>query len=279
MKKILLPILAFILFACSPNAPALQVTVIPKMTVTLPVTQTSTPTSTVVPTSVPDTATPTIEIPAYVENVKIVSNPLEFRRAPVIKTEDFPALAQVLMKRFLAGDLGEFPENSHYVPFYFSTSGFNYHGITKVLNPIVGNPNDLYGMDKRWYFLDSIYKEEGTGRMISHYFVQQKDGTPGQFFANFGPNPLSNISNKVLTKWALGGDDIWAMPVDFATMEGCLEFVPGDQDYCNDRLTNREKDLEVYKAWAATGMVPLEISSGRMKVVMQGQHVKKPLGN
>ncbi|MDD2921340.1 MAG: hypothetical protein PHQ36_03565 [Anaerolineales bacterium] len=48
MKKILLPILAFILFACSPNAPALQVTVIPKMTVTLPVTQTSTPTSTAV---------------------------------------------------------------------------------------------------------------------------------------------------------------------------------------------------------------------------------------
>ncbi|MDD2922254.1 MAG: hypothetical protein PHQ36_08210 [Anaerolineales bacterium] len=48
MKEILLPILACILFACSPNAPALQVTVIPKMTVTLPVTQTSTPTSTAV---------------------------------------------------------------------------------------------------------------------------------------------------------------------------------------------------------------------------------------
>ena len=281
-KIISLVILVSLLAACAAQNPPLPAGEGLGVRETPPPTLTPSPAPTETPTSTPEpmaTPTPEPEIPDYILNIKTVNNPTSWRLAPEINIKDTPALAFVLMERFNNGEFNDsIPENFHYVPFNFNVSGFKYHGITMALNPLVGNPKDLYGMENRWYFLSSLYKDSASGATIGHYFIKQKDGSVGQYFATIGINieKVAHGDINDLIGYIAGNDRMHAAPADLSEPEGCLELTAGDTAYCDFYVSNRDSILDLYKEWAKTGFVPKQISTGEVIIPLQGRSVKKP---
>lgn len=273
-KTILLSVIFVLLSACT--APTESPAPVATLTATISPTETSTPAPTSTPTPEP-TATP--EIPDYIRDIKIVDNPLKWRTAPEVDAKDMPALAYVLMEKFNNNEFNNsIPANFRYIPFNYNISGYKYHGITAALNPLVGNPRDLYGLDNRWYFLSSMYKDKESGRTIAHYFIMQKDGSVSQYFANLGINIERVVKGNIndLIGYISGNDKSFTVPADFSEADGCLELISNDTEYCNFYMSSRDSILELYKEWAKTGFVPLDISNGKVIIPLQGKRAQKP---
>lgn len=223
---------------------------------------------------IPTSVESQIEVPEYIQNIKIVNKLAKWKDSPEVDQNDFPALAQVLMEKFNNGELGKFGENAKYIPFYFNVNGPKYKGMTPALYPIVGNQKDLYGMENRWYFQTSLYKDKSTGDLIVHYLIKQKDGSTGQFFANFGQN---FDQNKQLLTTIPSDDSTYKMVADLSSEESSEIYWSQENHFLKFYLANREKYLELYQNWANQGYVPAEISNGKYLVPMSGQGgIQKP---
>ena len=171
------------------------------------------------------------------------------------------------------------PEDARYVKHNFGTTLRNSLGEAAAFQPQM-SADQLWGLKNRWYYTGAIFQHAVSSNWLVYRLQIQQDESVAGVMDVVSPWAAAidkQIPEENGERRFEGVDRFYLLPADMNDEGGCRKILGGDSTYCAEWMRNRDYVMEeLFPEWAKTGMVPEEIASGEIVLVMSGRLVSKP---